>query len=105
MAASQTRVGDLIERLVASATRTTSQKRTCRSNYISRSWNPRELGPTVFSTTRRIRSRATSLFERSKKCGWNVTETAESLGIPLSTLKYKIGKPDVRQVAKRPRGA
>jgi transcriptional regulator with PAS, ATPase and Fis domain len=54
---------------------------------------------------------ATSTFERNfllrslEKCGWNVTATAEYLGIPLSTLKYKMDKLDVRQLAKRLRGA
>src|SRR4249919_2132206 len=54
---------------------------------------------------------ATNTFERNfvlralEKCGWNVTATAEYLGIPLSTLKYKMDKLDVRQLAKRLRGA
>ena len=54
---------------------------------------------------------ATSTFERNfilralEKCGWNVTATAEYLGIPLSTLKYKMDKLEVRQLAKRLRGA
>ena len=54
---------------------------------------------------------ATNTFERNyilralEKCGWNVTATAEYLGIPLSTLKYKMDKLDVRQIAKRLRGA
>jgi DNA-binding NtrC family response regulator len=54
---------------------------------------------------------ATSTFERNyilralEKCGWNVTATAEYLGIPLSTLKYKMDKLDVRQIARRLRGA
>ncbi len=54
---------------------------------------------------------ATNAFERNfilrtlEKCGWNVTGTAEYLGIPLSTLKYKMDKLDVRQIAKRLRGA
>jgi hypothetical protein len=34
-----------------------------------------------------------------------VTSTAEYLGVPLSTLKYKMDKLDVRQLAKRLRGA
>jgi hypothetical protein len=34
-----------------------------------------------------------------------VTGTAEYLGIPLSTLKYKMDKLDVREIAKRLRGA
>ena len=54
---------------------------------------------------------ATNTFERNfilralEKCGWNVTATGEYLGIPLSTLKYKMDKLDVRQLAKRLRGA
>ena len=54
---------------------------------------------------------ASNAFERNfilralEKCGWNVTGTAEYLGVPLSTLKYKMDKLDVRQLAKRLRGA
>ena len=54
---------------------------------------------------------ATNTFERNfllralEKCGWSVTATSEYLGIPLSTLKYKMDKLDVRQLAKRLRGA
>jgi DNA-binding NtrC family response regulator len=54
---------------------------------------------------------ATNTFERNyilralEKCGGNVTATAEYLGIPLSTLKYKMDKLDVRQLARRLRGA
>jgi len=54
---------------------------------------------------------ATNTFERNfilralEKCGWSVTGTAEYLGIPLSTLKYKMDKLEVRQLAKRLRGA
>jgi two-component system response regulator AtoC len=54
---------------------------------------------------------ATNTFERNfilralEKCGWNVTATAEYLGVPLSTLKYKMDKLDVRQIARRIRGA
>ena len=54
---------------------------------------------------------ATNTFERNfilralEKNGWNVTGTAEYLGIPLSTLKYKMDKLEVRQLARRLRGA
>jgi DNA-binding NtrC family response regulator len=54
---------------------------------------------------------ATRTFERNfvlkalEKCGWNVTATAEYLGVPLSTLKYKMDRLEVRQLAKRLRGA
>jgi two-component system response regulator AtoC len=54
---------------------------------------------------------ATNTFERNfilralERCGGNVTGTAEYLGIPLSTLKYKMDKLDVRQLARKLRGA
>jgi DNA-binding NtrC family response regulator len=54
---------------------------------------------------------ATNTFERNfivralERNGWNVTGTAEYLGVPLSTLKYKMDKLDVRQFTKRLRGA
>ncbi len=54
---------------------------------------------------------ATNAFERNfilralEKNGWNVTGTAEYLGIPLSTLKYKMDKLEVRELARRLRGA
>jgi len=54
---------------------------------------------------------ASNTFERNfimralEKNGGNVANTAEYLGIPLSTLKYKMDKLNVRQFAKRMRGA
>ena len=54
---------------------------------------------------------ATNTFERNfilralERNHWNVTGTAEYLGIPLSTLKYKMDKLEMRQLAKRLRGA
>ena len=54
--------------------------------------------------------RATATFERNfilkalEKSGWNVTGTARYLGVPLSTLKHKIDKLDIRPLARRLRG-
>ncbi len=54
--------------------------------------------------------RATATFERNfilkalEKSGWNVTGTARYLGVPLSTLKHKIDKLDIRPIARRLRG-
>ena len=53
---------------------------------------------------------AMTAFERNllvralEKNGWNVTGTARYLGLPLSTLKFKLEKLDVREFAKRIRG-
>jgi DNA-binding NtrC family response regulator len=54
--------------------------------------------------------RAVSTFERNfiiralEKAGWNVTATARALGIPLSTLKFKMDRLEIRELAKRIRG-
>jgi len=49
-------------------------------------------------------------FERNfilralEKSGWNVTATARYLGIPLSTLTFKMDRLDIRELARRSRG-
>ena len=54
--------------------------------------------------------RAVSTFERNfiiralEKGGWNVTATARTLGIPLSTLKFKMDRLEIRELARRIRG-
>ena len=54
---------------------------------------------------------ATNTFERNfilralEKSAWNVTGAARYLGIPLSTLKFKMDRLDIRELAKRLRGA
>ncbi|HEY6213766.1 MAG TPA: sigma-54 dependent transcriptional regulator [Vicinamibacterales bacterium] len=96
---------NLIERLVA-----VSDK-----DYISEEDLPLELHFAELEPhdlrTENLFEAATNTFERNfilralEKNGWNVTSTAEYLGIPLSTLKYKMDKLEVRQLAKRLRGA
>ena len=44
------------------------------------------------------------LIRALERNGWNVTGTARYLGLPLSTLKFKLEKLDVREFAKRLRG-
>jgi DNA-binding NtrC family response regulator len=54
--------------------------------------------------------RAVSAFERNfiiralEKGGWNVTATARTLGIPLSTLKFKMDRLEIRELARKIRG-
>jgi DNA-binding NtrC family response regulator len=54
---------------------------------------------------------ACDTFERNfiiralERCEWNVSATARYLGIPLSTLKHKMGRLDIRELARRLRGA
>ena len=54
--------------------------------------------------------RALGTFERNfiiralEKSRWNVTATARALGIPLSTLKFKMDRLEIRDLAKKIRG-
>jgi DNA-binding NtrC family response regulator len=60
--------------------------------------------------TTNLLERAVSTFERNfviralEKAGWNVTATARSLGIPLSTLKFKIQRLEIQDSVKKIRG-
>jgi DNA-binding NtrC family response regulator len=55
--------------------------------------------------------RAVSTFERNfiiralEKSRWNVTATARTLGIPLSTLKFKMDRLEIRELARKIRGS
>ena len=96
---------NLVERLVA-----VSDKEFISEEDLPLEFHFAQLEP-VGSHGESLFEDATNTFERNfilrslEKCGWNVTSTAEYLGIPLSTLKYKMDKLDVRQLAKRLRGA
>jgi len=96
---------NLIERLVA-----VSDKEYISEEDLPLEFHFAQLEP-LGSTTDSLFEDAANTFERNfilralEKNGWNVTATAEYLGIPLSTLKYKMDKLDVRQLAKRLRGA
>jgi DNA-binding NtrC family response regulator len=95
---------NLIERLVAVSDKEYIGEEDLPLEFHFAQLEPRERGDDS------LFEEATNTFERNfllralEKCGWNVTGTAEYLGIPLSTLKYKMDKLDVRQLAKRLRG-
>jgi len=61
-------------------------------------------------STENLLERAVTTFERNfliralEKAGWNVTATARVLGIPLSTLKFKMDRLEIRELARRIRG-
>src|SRR5688572_17128086 len=61
-------------------------------------------------STENLLERAVSTFERNfiiralEKSSWNVTATARSLGIPLSTLKFKMERLEIREIARKIRG-
>ena len=50
---------------------------------------------------------AMDTFERNyilralERCEWNVTGTARHLGIPLSTLKHKMRRLEIREIARK----
>jgi DNA-binding NtrC family response regulator len=54
--------------------------------------------------------RVMTTFERNfiiralERSGWNVTQTARYLGIPLSTLKFKIDRLEIRELARKIKG-
>jgi DNA-binding NtrC family response regulator len=60
--------------------------------------------------TENLLDRAVSTFERNfiiralEKGSWNVTATARTLGIPLSTLKFKMDRLEIRELARKIRG-
>jgi DNA-binding NtrC family response regulator len=60
--------------------------------------------------TENLLDRAVTTFERNfivralEKGAWNVTATAKALGIPLSTLKFKMDRLEIRELARRIRG-
>jgi two-component system, NtrC family, response regulator AtoC len=97
---------NLIERLVA-----VSDKDYISDEDLPLEFHFAQLEPQGLNSESLFES-ATTTFERNfilralEKCGGNVTSTSEYLGIPLSTLKYKMDKLDVRRpVPKRLRGA
>jgi DNA-binding NtrC family response regulator len=95
---------NLIERLVAVSDKEYVSDEDLPLEFHFAQLEPRQRGDDS------LFEEATNTFERNfllralEKCGWSVTATAEYLGIPLSTLKYKMDKLDVRQLAKRLRG-
>jgi DNA-binding NtrC family response regulator len=96
---------NLIERMVAVSDRLyISEEDLPLEFHFAQLEQPGEASESLFED-------ATNAFERNfilralEKNAWNVTGTAEYLGIPLSTLKYKMDRLDVRQLARRLRGA
>ena len=62
-------------------------------------------------STENLLERALKTFERNfliralEKSDWNVTQTARALGLPLSTLKFKMDKLDIRDLARKIRSS
>ena len=96
---------NLIERLVA-----VSDKEWVTDEDLPLEYHFAKLdsGP---STGEALFQEACDTFERNfilralEKQDWNVTATARYLGIPLSTLKHKMARLDLRDLARKLRGA
>ncbi len=96
---------NLIERLVA-----VSDKDWITDEDLPYELHVAKLDTQDQAATENLLERALSTFERNfivralEKSSWNVTATSRALGIPLSTLKFKMDKLEIRQLARRIRG-
>jgi transcriptional regulator with PAS, ATPase and Fis domain len=96
---------NLIERLVAVADKEYLSEEDLPYEFHFAQLEPKD------GTKQNLFEEATNAFERNfilralDKTGGNVTAAAEYLGIPLSTLKYKMDKLNVRKWKQRLRGA
>jgi len=96
---------NLIERLVA-----VSDKEWLTDEDLPYELHVAKLDTQDHAATENLLERALSTFERNfivralEKSSWNVTATSRALGIPLSTLKFKMDKLEIRQLARRIRG-
>jgi two-component system, NtrC family, response regulator AtoC len=94
---------NLVERLVA----------TCDHDWIADSDLPLELQVADLDRSggsTNLLDRALATFERNyiiralERSRWNVTQTAKYLGLPLSTLKFKLDRLEIKDLARRIRG-
>jgi len=96
---------NLIERLVA-----VSDKDWITDEDLPYELHVAKLDTQDHAATENLLERALLTFERNfivralEKSSWNVTATSRALGIPLSTLKFKMDKLEIRQLARRIRG-
>jgi DNA-binding NtrC family response regulator len=96
---------NLIERLVA-----VSDKDWITDEDLPLEYHFAKLDATSTASDTRFQE-ACDTFERNfilralEKSDWNVTATARYLGIPLSTLKHKMSRLDLRDIARKLRGA
>jgi two-component system, NtrC family, response regulator AtoC len=96
---------NLIERLVA-----VNDKEWITDEDLPLEYHLAKLDATP-STGETLFQEACDTFERNfilralEKADWNVTASARYLGIPLSTLKHKMARLDLRDLARKLRGA
>jgi DNA-binding NtrC family response regulator len=94
---------NLIERLVAITDKTwiTEDDLPVELQVAELDAEPRD-GRSLFSDAMTVYER-NLLLRALEKHAWNVTRTARYLGLPLSTMKFKIEKFGVREAARRTR--
>jgi DNA-binding NtrC family response regulator len=94
---------NLVERLVA----------TCNGEWITDDDLPLDFqvaGLEQQDAQGSLLDRALITFERNfiiralERSAWNVTHTARHLGVPLSTLKFKIDRLDIRELTRKVKG-
>ena len=71
---------------------------TCRWIFRLRSWTTKTTRLALMTFERNFIIRAL------EKKAWNVTQTARYLGVPLSTLKFKIDRLEIRELQKKLKG-
>jgi DNA-binding NtrC family response regulator len=97
---------NLIERLVA-----VSDKEWITDEDLPLEYHFAKLDSPASSASETRFQEACDTFERNfilralEKSDWNVTASARYLGIPLSTLKHKMARLDLRDLARKLRGA
>jgi DNA-binding NtrC family response regulator len=96
---------NLVERLVA-----VSDKDWITDEDLPYELHVAQLDVSEAQAGENLLERAVSTFERNfiiralEKSSWNVTATARALGIPLSTLKFKMDRLEIRELARKIRG-
>ena len=94
---------NLIERLIATST----------TDWIGDEELPFEVHVADLDRTdsdTSLLERALTTFERNflvralERSGWNVTQTSRYLGVPLSTLKFKMERLEIRELARKLKG-
>jgi len=94
---------NLIERLVATASR-----EWITDEDLPFEFHVAELDRTA--SDKSLLDRALMTFERNfivrglERSAWNVTQTARYLGVPLSTLKFKMERLEIRELARKLKG-
>jgi DNA-binding NtrC family response regulator len=97
---------NLIERLVA-----VSDKDWITDDDLPLEYHLARLDSAPGTSGEALFQEACDTFERNfilralEKSDWNVTATSRYLGIPLSTLKHKMSRLDLREIARKLRGA